>query len=50
MISLQIFPSERHGVRSIEAGEFHDASMLSFLSRALSVGRVHSDIIKHGEK
>uniref|UniRef100_A0A158Q7Q0 Dipeptidyl peptidase 9 n=1 Tax=Elaeophora elaphi TaxID=1147741 RepID=A0A158Q7Q0_9BILA len=34
---LQIFPSERHGVRSVEAGEFHDASMLSFLCRALAV-------------
>lgn len=42
---LQIFPSERHGVRSIEAGEFHDASMLSFLCRALAVDRMHSNIM-----
>uniref|UniRef100_A0A915PWP8 Uncharacterized protein n=1 Tax=Setaria digitata TaxID=48799 RepID=A0A915PWP8_9BILA len=40
---LQIFPSERHGVRSVEAGEFHDASMLSFLCRALTVDRMHSN-------
>uniref|UniRef100_A0AAF5Q1R5 Uncharacterized protein n=1 Tax=Wuchereria bancrofti TaxID=6293 RepID=A0AAF5Q1R5_WUCBA len=47
---LQIFPSERHGVRSVEAGEFHDASMLSFLCRALAVDRIHSDITKSIDK
>ncbi|EJD74718.1 CBR-DPF-3 protein [Loa loa] len=47
---LQIFPSERHGVRSVEAGEFHDASMLSFLCRALAVDHLHSDVMKSLEK
>uniref|UniRef100_A0A915B1G7 Dipeptidyl peptidase 9 n=1 Tax=Parascaris univalens TaxID=6257 RepID=A0A915B1G7_PARUN len=34
---LQVFPSERHGVRSPEASEFHDALVLDFLKRALAV-------------
>lgn len=33
---LQIFPSERHGVRSAEANDFHDAITLSFFQKALS--------------
>ncbi|MCP9260953.1 Dipeptidyl peptidase 9 [Dirofilaria immitis] len=47
---LQIFPSERHGVRSVEAGEFHDASMLSFLYRALTIDHLHSNILEDMEK
>uniref|UniRef100_A0A8R1XYJ9 Uncharacterized protein n=1 Tax=Onchocerca volvulus TaxID=6282 RepID=A0A8R1XYJ9_ONCVO len=47
---VQIFPSERHGVRSIEASEFYDASMLSFLCRALTVDRMHSNILQSMEK
>ncbi|VDM95738.1 unnamed protein product [Thelazia callipaeda] len=43
---LQIFPSERHGIRSVEANEFHDASMLSFLYRALSVDHPHHCVEK----
>uniref|UniRef100_A0A158R5I4 Peptidase_S9 domain-containing protein n=1 Tax=Syphacia muris TaxID=451379 RepID=A0A158R5I4_9BILA len=34
--NLQVFPSERHGVRSAEASDFHDAITLSFFQKALS--------------
>ncbi|VDN21904.1 unnamed protein product [Gongylonema pulchrum] len=47
---LQIFPSERHGIRSIEACEFHDACMLSFLSRALSIDNTESNLVDDLQK
>ncbi|VDK47386.1 unnamed protein product [Anisakis simplex] len=39
---LQIFPSERHGVRASEACEFHDAVVLDFLQKALTVRKSDS--------
>ncbi|VDM41104.1 unnamed protein product [Toxocara canis] len=37
---LQVFPSERHGVRSPEASEFHDAVVLDFLKKALTIRKL----------